>query len=77
MKILLSFAVLVLLAGCSSGNGGGGNSKSEVYKYDYSYNGCETGVQKFSSKKAYCDGLLNDELNDYCARDMRRATWEN
>lgn len=41
------------------------------FSYNFNFNGCTTGEQKFSSKKAYCDGLLNDALNANCAREMR------
>lgn len=41
------------------------------FTYHFQSTGCTTGQQKFVSKKAYCDGLLNDELNANCAREMR------
>lgn len=41
------------------------------FSYNFNFNGCTTSEQKFTSKKAYCDGLLNDSLNANCAREMR------
>lgn len=41
------------------------------FTYDFAVNGCSTGKQKFNSKKAYCDALLNDSQNRSCARELR------
>lgn len=44
---------------------------SGEFTYEFSVTGCSTGRQKFNSKQAYCDGLLNDPINKSCARDLR------
>jgi hypothetical protein len=51
--------------------------KSESYSYSYNYNGCETKKQTFSSKKALCNGLLNDSKNHYCAETTRHRHYKN
>lgn len=40
-------------------------------QYEYKMNDCSTGAHKFSTKKDYCDALLNDSLNNSCARELR------
>lgn len=43
--------------------------------YVFISTGCTTGSQVFPGKKEYCDGLLNDSLNNNCAREMRTETY--
>ncbi|WII70793.1 hypothetical protein QJS83_10005 [Bdellovibrio sp. 22V] len=90
-KLNLPFAMTILslsLVACSNGGGGGGGpvvpgnvvtppvvDVSGTFTYEFKVNGCTTGKQIFSSKKAYCDSLLNDSLNQNCAREMRVETY--
>ena len=67
MKIILLIFSLFLAACGDMKN----QNKSESYKYSYESNGCKTGEKTFSSKDAYCDGLKNDESNNFCAKDVR------
>ncbi len=46
-------------------------NKSENYKYSYESNGCKAGEKSFSSKEDYCDGLKNNESNNFCAKGLR------
>ncbi|MEK2643843.1 hypothetical protein [Bdellovibrio sp. BCCA] len=41
------------------------------FTYEYKFNGCSTGKHKLLSKKEFCDALLNDTLNNGCARELR------
>lgn len=41
------------------------------FTYEYKFNGCSTGKHQLSSKKEFCDTLLNDSVNNSCAREMR------
>ena len=47
-------------------------SKSAKYTYKFDVNKCPTGEQNFSSFESYCAGLKNEQLNNGCARTMRR-----
>lgn len=74
-KILLTalfFSALALTA-CGSKDE---DSENTNYKYSYEYNGCKTEEHTFDGKDAYCAGLKNDELNHYCAYDMRKEAYE-
>ncbi len=59
----------------SSGSGYKSNSSQS---YSYRVNSCNTGFHYFASsnsrsgQKAYCDALLNDDLNQNCAREKRQ-----
>lgn len=80
-------AFVFALSACSNGGGGGQgfvpaphlqapipnptSSEKTEFSYEYKYNGCTTGKRTLSSKKEYCDALLNDALNNNCAREMR------
>lgn len=44
---------------------------AETWNYELTDNNCSTGKQSFNSKKTYCEGLLNDRLNNNCAGRMR------
>ncbi|NUN04919.1 MAG: hypothetical protein HUU57_04065 [Bdellovibrio sp.] len=48
-----------------------GGTQSSVFTYEYKYNGCSTGKHTLNSKQDYCNALLNDVLNNQCAREMR------
>ncbi|KYG60672.1 hypothetical protein AZI85_11785 [Bdellovibrio bacteriovorus] len=43
----------------------------EELTYEFKFNGCSTGKHKLLSKKEFCDALLNDALNNNCARELR------
>ena len=51
--------------------------KSSSYAYEFSLNGCETGKQTFDSKKAYCDGLLDEGRNKGCAKSIRHDAYKS
>ncbi|UXR65559.1 hypothetical protein EZJ49_04750 [Bdellovibrio bacteriovorus] len=91
LPIILSALTLSLAACSNGGGGGGGTNPPVVvnpnsptpqvpgttseFTYEYHQNGCTTGKQKLASKAAYCDALLNDALNNNCAREMRVETF--
>ncbi|AHZ85849.1 hypothetical protein AB1A81_00975 [Bdellovibrio bacteriovorus] len=90
LQLALSVLALSVAA-CSNGGGGGGGAApvpattttttptpvdvQGEFTYEYKFNGCTTGRQKLTSKNAYCDALLNDALNNNCAREMRVETY--
>lgn len=45
--------------------------KKEDLTYRFSVNGCDTGEQKSTSKDEFCGKLRNDQLNNFCAKDLR------
>ncbi len=53
------------------------SSSSVKEIYQFTYNGCDTGKKEFSAedktevRKALCDGLQNDKLNNGCAYSLR------
>ncbi len=58
--------------------------KSSYYRsYDFTENGCATGKREFTSNTKqelddlYCEGLQNNELNNYCASFLRKMQFEN
>lgn len=61
-------------AGSGSFSGSGGNSYSGSYQYKV--NGCDTGVQTFSSLEERCQKLADDALNHYCARSSRLYAYQ-
>ncbi|MEN0058382.1 MAG: hypothetical protein AAGB31_06070 [Bdellovibrio sp.] len=83
--IIPLLSLTLLLGACS--DGGGGNAAAPVptttvppmsvpdatgnFGYEYTISGCTTGKHTFTSKKAYCNALVNDSLNKNCAREMR------
>lgn len=52
-----------------------GDSKTETSSraltYFYEENGCPTGEHTSTSLRDYCENLLNDELNHFCAEELR------
>lgn len=48
-----------------------GGSQTGTFTYEHKYNGCSTGKHTLNSKQEYCNALLNDALNNNCAREMR------
>lgn len=75
MKFIKALFVSTLFFGCGSTSDMNSDQKTENYSYSFSetFNlvECKTGEQKFASKKSYCTGLKNDELNNYCAKESR------
>lgn len=78
MKALLVLAAALSLSACGveiAGHKifGGGDDKveSQSLAYEFSYNNCATGRHEFPSQQAYCDGLKNDSLNNFCAINLR------
>lgn len=53
-----------------------GNSWEINGEYQFTYNQCSTGKHKVNSKKEYCDALLNDSLNNNCARELRVQAYQ-
>lgn len=82
MKSCFSFLMVALIAACGSVKFGkdGASAESEhseeSYQYSYNINGCDTGVRTFSSKADLCAGLLNDQLNNHCAKSARTKQYE-
>lgn len=83
-KLNTTLFMLVTMTLMACGNNGGGSAsptapvvvsplqfESGSLRYEFKRNGCSTGVQQFSNKKEYCDGLLDDARNRNCAREMR------
>lgn len=71
-KILILTLLAVVFTGCSSDN----ENKDESLSYEFSYNGCSTGRHEFNSKAAMCEGLQDDDLNNYCAIGMRASHFD-
>lgn len=83
--LLFLTATSLLLGACSDGGGAqppvtpiapapATTSLPDVtgqFTYEYKFNGCTTGKHQLSSKKEFCDSLLNDSANNNCAREMR------
>ena len=46
-------------------------NQTGIFKYEYPGNRCSTGQHTLNSKQDYCNALLNDALNNNCAREMR------
>lgn len=67
----LCTAVLTL-TGCGFDVDGNKSSKNESYRYEFDENGCKTGARTFKKKSDYCAALLDDELNNGCARTARQ-----
>lgn len=78
-KILFTLCALTLISACgkSSNESSDQTTESTTMKYQYIVNGCDTGEHVFNSKKAYCDGLKNDKLNNGCAESSRRDTYRD
>jgi hypothetical protein len=55
------------------GSGGSGDANGNNLSYRFQVNGCDTGQRTFHTRDAYCKGLLDDKLNNSCARKLREA----
>jgi hypothetical protein len=75
----IAFVVLVVcnITACNLAVEENKKDQNKEWSYELSENGCSTGPHVFSSKKDYCSALLDDELNTYCAYDMRIATFKS
>lgn len=49
----------------------------EGYSYYFEEEDCDTGEQIFYRLKDACEGVLNDELNNYCAKEERQQLYES
>lgn len=65
---LFAAAFFALATGC--------NDNKEEYTYEFEEDGCNTGKHTFNSKDAYCRALADHALNNYCAPNLRRQTFE-
>ncbi|HEX4926293.1 MAG TPA: hypothetical protein VFV50_19520 [Bdellovibrionales bacterium] len=72
--LALSIVAAGLLAGCAGSSNGSSDNRS--YEYEYEVNGCKTGRHTFSSQNDYCNGLKDDERNNYCAWSFRKQAYE-
>lgn len=75
-KQILLFGVLAIMAaGC--GLKASHNESSTSMKYSYEENGCPTGEHSASSLQEYCRNLADEELNDFCAEDLRKSDFDS
>ena len=72
--ILVASILITLAMACGSESST--ETKSETYTYELTENQCPTGKHEFSSKDAYCDGLTQSKLNNYCAYNLRKMEFE-
>ncbi|MEC9282098.1 MAG: hypothetical protein VX642_05260 [Bdellovibrionota bacterium] len=78
MKAIFLLISLFLLCNCSSES----SSSNYCDSYQYKENGCDTGKMVFEGSSAeevnqlLCSALQDDELNRYCAYDMRLARYK-
>jgi hypothetical protein len=82
VRALASATILVSLLGCrfTFGNKSadvGPSADKQSYTYSYEQNGCKTGDHEFSSKEDYCKGLLDEGLNNGCAKSMRYEAYKS
>lgn len=63
----IALFTLVVLSACG---------KKEDFKYQYTVNGCDTGEHKAESKEEFCSLLKNDEINNYCAYNVRKENFQ-
>ena len=52
-------------------------ASAEEYKYELKSSSCSTGVQSFATLQQTCEGLKNDQLNNFCAKSEREALFIN
>ena len=82
MKLnVISMAIfLLVLSGCGSGSDNSALHKSDLYSYSYSVpdgpSPCSTGEHTFETRTAYCQALLDDDLNNNCAMDVRQEVYK-
>ena len=51
--------------------------KPSSYTYEFNDHGCKTGKHTFRTEYEYCQALMDDELNNYCARSDRENTYNS
>ena len=80
MKIIISLcAALCFLVACGDSDSSTNTNVSNFsYEHTTEINGveCTTGLQTFTTKKAYCLGLADSALNDNCAEELRCGTFK-
>ena len=76
-KVVSIVLATAYVAACNLAVGEKKKDQNREWSYELSENGCSTGPHVFSSKQDYCSALLDDELNAYCASDMRIATFKS
>ena len=52
-------------------------AEAEQYSYELKNRSCTTGEQSFSTLAKTCEGLMDDKLNNDCARDEREELFES
>ena len=81
MRKLVILTLMFLASSCSketlSKLTNGNNNNAQTLSYTLTENGCSTGEQYFSTQDDMCDGLKNDSLNNYCARNLRYQKFQN
>lgn len=53
-----------------------GSVEEVLFTYELSAGGCTTGYHEFTSFEATCEALLNEDLNNSCAKDKRVSLYE-
>jgi hypothetical protein len=53
------------------------SNNAKKLSYQYNSNSCDTGAHSFNSLAEYCTGLIDEELNNGCAFDMRLNEFQN
>jgi hypothetical protein len=51
--------------------------KPSSYSYEFNGQGCKTGKHSFRTEDEYCRALMDDELNNHCARSQRENTYNS
>lgn len=85
MRLLLSLSFLFLI---SCGKGGTlipkkqiiqniEPAREEMFTYELKGNRCTTGRHEFETHEKACSALLNDSLNNDCAKDERLELYTN
>lgn len=62
---------LVTVATLASMALGACQGSKDKFKYRYSVQGCDTGAKTFDDLGSYCEGLKNNQLNNFCAENLR------
>jgi len=52
-------------------------NESISLSYEFDFNGCKTGKHIFKSRADYCNALLDENLNNSCAIDLRTNLYNN
>jgi len=73
IQVVAGFIFSIALAACSATVSS--NTDATSLTYDMTCNGQPTGSHSFSSKASYCNGLLDDSLNNFACGQMRADTY--